>query len=295
MIPYWGEISALLTAIAWAVAVILFKRSGEAVHPIGLNLFKGALSSILMVPTIILLGGNPIRSAPIEDYGILFLSGALGIGIADTLFFVCLNRLGAGMTAIIDCLYSPIVISLSMIFLGESLETVQIIGAVMIVSAVLTSTRARGTEAKTRKEVIIGILIGALAMIANGSGVVMVKPLLDRSPLLWVVQWRLVAGTVSLAALLPLFKNRGAIVKSVFTKSRIRYTVSGSFFGAYVAMVLWLAGMKYTQASIAAALNQTSNVFIFILAALVLKEHISSTKILAICLAIIGAFLVTFG
>ena len=295
MIPYWGEILALLTAVAWAVAVILFKRSGEAVHPIGLNLFKGALSSILMVPTIILMGGDPIQSAPWSDYGLLLLSGTLGIGIADTLFFICLNRLGASMTAIIDCLYSPTIITLSLLFLGESLAVIQIVGAILIVSAVLTATRAKGTEAKTRKEVITGILIGALAMIANGSGVVMVKPLLDRSPLLWVVQWRLIAGTVSLALLLVFFKSRGQIVRSVFTKSRMWYTLSGSFIGAYVAMVLWLAGMKYTQASVAAALNQTSNVFIFVLAALVLKEHISSIKILAICLAIVGAFLVTFG
>lgn len=294
-IPYYGEILALLTAVAWATAVILFKRAGEVVHPIGLNLFKGALASVLLFPTILLIGENPFRPASASDYILMFVSGTIGIGIADTLFFICLNRLGAGLTAIVDCLYSPSIITLSLLFLGESLATIQIIGAVLIISAVLTATRAKGVEARSRKEVITGVLIGALSQIANGAGVVMVKPLLDRSPLLWVVQWRLVAGSVSLALLLLFFRNRKAIVKSVFTRSRLGYTLIGSFIGAYVAMMLWLAGMKFTQASVAAALNQTSNVFIFILAALVLKESITSTKVLAIGLAIVGAFLVTFG
>jgi len=59
-------------------------------------------------------------------------------------------------------------------------------------------------------------------------------------------------------------------------------------------MVLWLAGMKYTQASIASALNQMSNVFIFIFAALLLKEKLTVFRIIGIVLGFIGSLLVTF-
>jgi drug/metabolite transporter (DMT)-like permease len=54
-------------------------------------------------------------------------------------------------------------------------------------------------------------------------------------------------------------------------------------------------GMKYTQASIAAALNQSNNVFIFILAALFLKEPINQQRLVGIILAVTGSFLVIFG
>jgi drug/metabolite transporter (DMT)-like permease len=60
-------------------------------------------------------------------------------------------------------------------------------------------------------------------------------------------------------------------------------------------MVLWLAGMKYTQAATAAALNQTSNIFIFIFAAILLKERITAVRLVAIGLGVAGALLVTFG
>jgi drug/metabolite transporter (DMT)-like permease len=53
--------------------------------------------------------------------------------------------------------------------------------------------------------------------------------------------------------------------------------------------------MKFTQASTAAALNQTSNIFVFIFAALVLKEKITKIRVAAISLGIAGAFVVMFG
>ena len=40
----------------------------------------------------------------------MVVSGALGIGVADTMFFECLERLGASKTAVVECLYSPVVI-----------------------------------------------------------------------------------------------------------------------------------------------------------------------------------------
>jgi drug/metabolite transporter (DMT)-like permease len=114
-IPYLGEMLALLTAITWSFGVILFKKSGETVHPIALNLFKNILAMTLLLPTMYLFGETLILPAPKKDYLLLLISGALGIGICDTLFFKSLNLVGAGMSAIIDCLYSPLTIGLSML------------------------------------------------------------------------------------------------------------------------------------------------------------------------------------
>ena len=90
-VPYLGEGSALACAVVWAFAVILFKRSGETVHPIGLNLFKSSLALVLTAPTMVLAGEVLARSAPVADYVLLLLSGALGIGLADTFFFMSFN------------------------------------------------------------------------------------------------------------------------------------------------------------------------------------------------------------
>lgn len=293
-IPYFGETMALGAAVVWAIAVILFKKSGETVHPVALNLFKDILAFILFLPTMYLMGQRLTYPATGDEYLLLIISGVLGIGISDTLFFMCLNRLGAGLTAIVDCLYSPFIIGLSLVWLGESLTVWQIVGVVMIISAVLTVTSRKGTAHVSRRDALLGLTFGALAMATMAIGIVMIKPLLNKSPILWVTEIRLGAGIVVLLIILALHPGRRAIIGSIGLVRQWGYTFWGSFFGAYLAMMMWIAGMKFTQASIAAALNQSNNIFIFILAAWFLKEPITRQRLVGIILAVAGSLLVTF-
>jgi drug/metabolite transporter (DMT)-like permease len=53
--------------------------------------------------------------------------------------------------------------------------------------------------------------------------------------------------------------------------------------------------MKYAPVSVASALNQTSSIFVVILAALFLREPLTPRRIGAISLAFLGALLVTLG
>lgn len=280
----------------WAFAVILFKKSGETVHPIGLNLFKDLFALVLFLPTMWLFGETLWRDAPAADYALLLASGALGIGVGDTFFFKSLNLLGAGLTAVVDCLYSPFIIGLSLLFLAEKLGALQVVGAALVVAAVLAaSLEWRKGGVIGRRDLAFGILYGVLALASMAVGIVMIKPLLERSPLLWATEIRVIGGAAALAVILLFHPRRRAIVSSVVSTRGWRYMLGGSFVGAYLAMVFWLAGMKYTQASIAAALNQTANVFIFIFAALLLREPITRRRTLGIVLGFAGAVLVSFG
>ncbi len=294
-LPHLGEILALSCAIIWAIAVILFKKTGETVAPVGLNLFKNVLALVLFVPTSLALGIALLPGASINDYLLLLASGVLGIAISDTLFFKCLNLLGAELTAIVDCLYSPFIIGLSVIFLADKMSTLQIFGVFLIVSAVLGVSGIGNRKSISRRTLMSGILVGVLAMASMAVGIVMIKPLLDNSPLLWVVEVRLFAGCVGLGIYLLLHPGGKKIISSVLVTRNWQYMLPGSFLGAYLSMVIWMGGMKYTQTSIASALNQTSNVFVFILAAFLLKEPVNLVRIVAIILAFAGAFVVSFG
>ncbi|MBN2243267.1 MAG: DMT family transporter [Acidobacteria bacterium] len=289
---YFGEALALMTAVIWSVAVILFKKSGETVHPLGLNFFKNTLTMVLVPPTMLVFDRTLIHPAPFDDYLLLLLSGVLGIGIADTLFFKSLNILGAARSAIVDCLYSPVIILLSIFWLGERLTWIQAAGALLIVSAVLTIGREKGLVEITRRQLAAGILLGAAAMFTMGVGIVMIKPLLDRSPVLWAIEVRLVGAAVSLLALLGFHPGRRAVLRSCLEIRSWKYTIPGSVLGTYIALMFWIGGMKYAPASIASALNQTSNIFIFLLAALFLQERITRYKVAGIVMAVIGVFLV---
>jgi drug/metabolite transporter (DMT)-like permease len=274
--------------------VILFKKSGETVHPIALNLFKDLLAIALFIPTVYIFGEILFRRASISDYSLLLISGLLGITMADTFYFIALNAAGAGVMAIVSCLYSPFIIALSMIFLGEKLTAVQLLGAAMIITAVVVAAYSREGVRSADGNLIKGIVFGALGNLANAAGVVMIKPILNLSPLVWVSTIRLMGGAAGLLVILIFLKDRVKILSSLRNRQAWGFTVSSSFMGAYLAMFLWLAGMKFTLTSIAAALNQTSAIFIFIMAIIFLKEKLSYRKSLGVVLAMIGVLLVTY-
>lgn len=284
-----------MTAILWAIAVILFKKSGEKVHPIALNLFKNALAALLFIPTAWIINVDLLYPAPMEDYLLLIASGVIGLAISDTMFLRGLNLMGASRFAVVDCLYSPFIVVLSVLFLSEVLSPVQMVGATAIVSAVLLVGFEKPDRSISRRAMLEGIFWGVMAMLTVAISIVMVKRVLERSPLLWVTQVRMVAGVGGLLIMLAFHPQRTKVFTSMLRPGSKRYTIAGSLIGTYMCMVLWLAGMKYTQASVASALNQTSAVFVFILAALFLKERITGPKLVGIILGFGGVLAVTFG
>ncbi len=257
-------------------------------------MFKDLLALILFVPTMFLLSVSILRPVPFSTYVLLLLSGIIAIGIGDTVFFMSLNMLGAGLTGIVICMYSPFIIMLSIVFLGETMSLLQIVGALLIISAVLVATIEKRQTTINRKKLAVGVLLGVLSSAAMAAGIVMIKPLLRHSPVIWATGIRLFGGTTALALILSLFPGRRRIIDSLISTRRWAYITSGSFLGAFLAMIVWIAGMKYTQASVASALNQTSVIFIFIFAGLILNEPVNLRRALGIIMAFIGSFLVSF-
>lgn len=286
-----GEILSLASGLAWAVAVVLFRVSGRRVHPVGLNLGKNVLGLALLAPTLFVLGEPFAPAVPASATGLLLLSGVLGIAVSDTLFFHALNRLGASLTAIVDCFYSPFVILLSFALLGERLTLVQLAGAALVVSAVLTVSREGKLERIEGKALVEGIVYGVLAMFTVALGIVMVKPILGEVSVLWATMVRVAGGTAALALLAPFLRDRRAVLGPLVDRRNWKILVPAAFFGSYLALILWTGGMKFAKASVAAILNQLNTIFIVVIAAVVLKERLTGWKIAAVVLAFLGAWL----
>ncbi len=293
-VPFRGEILSAGSAFLWAIAVLLFRVCGRTVEPLGLNLFKSALSTILLVLTMLVVGEPLFPHAPWESYGLLILSGILGIAVSDTLFFACLNLLGAGLTAIVDCFYSPFVILFSFFFIGERMAPRRLSGVALILAAMVLVSRKDGQGLPPRENLFKGIGLGILAMLTMAAGIVMIKPMLAYTPVLWATQLRIGAATLALAGLVGAHPRRRRIVSPLGNPANWKTMSLASFLGTYIALLAWMAGMKYTQASVAAPLNQLATVFIFVLAAVFLKEKATRPKIAAVVLATLGAFLVSW-
>lgn len=291
-IPYLGEGLALLTSFIWASAVILFKKSSDTMPPLGLNMFKSVVAVGLALPTVYLLG-DLFRPEVWSQVGLrFFLSGVLGVGIGDSLYLASLRLLGAGRSAIVGCLYSPCIILLAFVFLGEALSLFHFIGGALILSSIVLASRQGSEERIPRRHLVLGIIYGAAAVMIMGLSIVWVKVDLKSHPLVWACTVRLAGGVVGLA-LIGLCLPQRREFWQVFRPHRAwRVALPASFLGAYLAMICWVGGFKYADASIAALLNQTSTVFIVILAAIFLREALTRARAWAVVTATTGSVLV---
>jgi drug/metabolite transporter (DMT)-like permease len=297
-----GEFFSLLSAFFWACAVIIFKQIGDRVPPILLNAIKNTLGFILLFLTIILLGANPLNipsAITNDDIIILFVSGILGLGIADILFLHSLNIVGAGISALVDIMYSPFVILFAFFLLGEKLVEIQIIGGILIIGSIIFASLKLRNIPVDRNRLRFGIFIGVVALALMAYCIVWIKPILNRmngvNNQLWIAGFRMVPGAITPIIISLFVIPKSKIIKVLSNKFVWKPLLLGTIFSTYLGISFWIIGMSLTKASIAAILNQTASFFILILARIFLNELITPRKTIAIIIASGGAILILLG
>ena len=180
-----GEFFALSCALVWAFAVVFFRRSGETMPPLALNLFRVGVSSALFLVTLAIGGQSLFGRAPLQDYLMLLASGVIAIAVSDTLFHAALNRVGAGINAVVDTMYSPFTAIGAFVFLGERLDGWQVAGMLLVISSVVVVTRMEPPAGTSRRTLVSGILLGVASMAALALGIVLAKPVLADADVVW--------------------------------------------------------------------------------------------------------------
>ena len=292
--PYLGEILAATAPMAWAVAVILFRKGGEEVTPLALNLFKSVFGVVLLALTLLAVGGSPWQETTWGDGLILAASGVVGIAVADTVFFKALNALGASRLAVLGAAYPLMVISLSFAFLGEGFGTWQWMGAALVVVAVVLASIPDKDEDHGGR-FLYGVVVGLFALAAMAVGVVMAKPALDRTPLVWAAFLRLGGGVVAMLPVCALLPSRRTLFATFLPSRTWRVTVPAAFMGTYLAYMLWFGGNKFAPISVASTLNQLHVIYTVILATLFLSEKLTATKLAGVVCGVSGSVLVVLG
>lgn len=287
-----GELYSLAAALCWAVAVILLKKSGESLPPFALNLVKNLLCLAALVGTLLVMGPHQPPAMPPLLLAQTLVSGALGIALADTLYFRALNAIGAARMGVIGTAYSPGVILLAALFLGERLSPLQFGGVALTLAGIVLVTYAKATDALDAAVLRQGALLGVLSVALMAAGVVLAKPALETQDFLWVVTLRVAAGVTLMLAIATLRREWASLIAACRAVRHWPAVISGSLMGSYVALLFWLAGYKYAEASIAAVINELAAIFIVGLAAWLLRERVTARQIAGGALALAGVLLV---
>ena len=286
-----GDLYAVITAICWSSAVILFDISTKNFTAIQLNVLKNFIGVFGFIVTIIVLS-IPSPNFSQQDIFTLALSGVLGILIADGLFLESLRRLGSGISAVISTIYTPTVFIIAFILFRETINLQSYIGGALVLGGITISVFQPPKTVKKR-DLYVGILFGIMANILTAYSVLIVKPIMKNNSVVYVALYRFSVGFF-FGILVNLFKSGIKPVVHKFKQGLTnRYVVLGAILGTYLSVIFWLAGYKYTLAGRAAIYNQLSTVFIIILARIFLKEPMTSNKVIGVSLAILGAIIVS--
>ena len=285
-----GDLYAVITAVCWSSAVILFDISTKNFTAIQLNVLKNFIGVFGFILTIVLFS-IPSPSFSQQDIFTLALSGFLGILIADGLFLESLRRLGSGLSAVVSTIYTPTVFIIAFILFNETINLQSYIGGLIVLGGITISVFQPPKTIKKR-DLYIGILFGIAANILTAYSVLIIKPIMKNNSVVYVALYRFSIGLI-FGIIMNLVESGTRTVIQKFKQGLTNhYVILGALMGTYLSVIFWLSGYKYTLAGRAAIYNQLSTVFIIILARIFLKEPLTSKKVIGVSLAIFGAIIV---
>ena len=293
---YLGDIYSIITAFCWSIAVVSYKAGLKNHNVFSLKISQNIMVIIFFALYIILSGGSFQLDLNNYDLFLVVISGILGITISDTFFMASLRLLGASGQALIDCLYSPLMIIWAYVAFGEKLGAINIFGGSLVISALfLTISRANSKHGSvyesSGKNLAKGLTYGILTNFTIVGTIMLIRHII-RDPKIDIVVlcfWRFFIGNLFLMFFTKFIKKSKLNIMEIFNKETFLWNFLASFSGPFLATIFWFLGFKYTLAGKAAIYNQMATIFIILWSTLFLKEFMTPKKFLASILAIIGA------
>lgn len=293
-----GEVLALMAALFWSIAVVIFKSLSQKISPFLINALKNTIALICFIITLSILDipfwNNTFTN---QEYIKFIISGILGMGIADAIFIYSLSKIGANRIAILNC-FEPIAVYLfTFLLLGTSLSTLESLGFIIVIISILVINYENDQDDIDPKIKKRGMLLQICAILCSALSMVMIKETLnvhrvEINSIIWIAVFRLFIGfTVSWIIFLFL-KNTKKLLRALNDKETIIKIIASSVFGTFMALSCWMMGQAYIEKlPLASILGQTALIFILLFSWIFLNEKITRIRILASVFALLGVFL----
>lgn len=289
-----GDLCALAAGFVWSISIILMRVSGLSVPPLALNFFKSSVALLCFAALMVVIPGTWMSGLPAEAHFRLIASGIFGIAFADTMVAAALNRLGASLQALADCIYSPAIAMVGFLMFGERLSPLEVIGGALVVSGVFVGA-AMTAEVKSTRDLISGIILAAGAHVMLAVSILVVRDIYRDGSIIWVTSYRFLIAVIALS-LWGLVKYPKQLKEKLFLGFRRvklwKTMIPMTILGPFLATIFWVAGFKFSTAGRAAIFNQLSTVFIIVLAYFFLKERFTVRKAIGTMLAVAGSIVV---
>lgn len=286
-----GSCASLVSAAAWGLSAVLYQSLEERITPFGLNLARGMFG-------LVLLYGVALTTGFVIPHGRMLLmltaSGILGIALGDSLFFLTIKRIGARLTALLSTLSPIITAFFSIIFLGERVNIFDVTGIVLTVAGIglVLWEKSAPSENRAVRNLWHGVGYGTLAMCCMSASVVMAKIGVAHVTAIEATIIRMTAGVLCLIIWGLRRRTLSEALKPLQSLSTLKVLILVVIVSTFGGFLLFMASLKYIDASLASTLNCTTPLFVLPFAAIFFKERISRKAVAGAMLAVCGAGLV---
>lgn len=289
-----GCIAALGSAAAWAVGSLLWRKIGDDVSPLGMNLGKGLLGLVFLGGALAIFGIEPVDTRSLVYLGI---SGLLGIALGDTFFFMALVRLDPRLTLLLGSVGQVFTVLMAVVFLEESPSATAWVGIVLVIGGVTWVMRERqetDEEEGVRGRRSWGIVWGLLAALCMSAGTICAKKGVADVSALEGTFLRLAVGMAGLALFGAVRRQLGSWLSPFRDPRVLRSILAAVLVIIFGGFWLSLLALKCIDASVAIILMSVEPLFVLPLVAIFRKEKVSLRAILGAFVAVGGVGLIVW-
>ncbi len=300
-----GEIIAILTTLCWSLGIFPFTEATKRIGAAPINQYRLLLAWVII--SIILFFSNGLSASDLfsnpkpNHYLFLGLSGVIGFTIGDYCSFTSFKLLGPKLGSLYTTFAPGAALSIGFLVLGESINSMGIIGILITIGGVIWLTLSKKDKAAAElagfKRDKKGIAFGISGALCQGTGLVLSKYGMDyyneKLPTMHAVWIRLlfafsVAFIVSLLAK-KLITNSKPILSN--QNNALPFMITGTILGPVAGVSLSLLTIQKLEVAVAQTIFALLPIFVLPINLWVYKEKITIQSVFACLTAIIGVFI----
>lgn len=257
---------ALGAAACWAVTGLISAPQARYLGAFAFTRWRMGLVFVALAPVAWYSGG--LQGLTGAQWGILAVSGLVGIFVGDTALFASMNRLGPRRTGVLFATHALFSALLGFVFLDERMGLQAMAGGVLIVGGVMTAIAwgARKDESHALEALQghwpTGVALGLLAALCQAAGTLIAKPVMASGidPLAAMV---VRVGITCLAHLVLLWSGAAVARTQGALNQRVLALVllSGAIgMGLGMSLILW--ALRHGQVGMVGILSSVSPVLV---------------------------------
>ena len=291
MEKYYGELAALATSIFWTVTALSFEFASKRVGSLAVNILRLILGlAFISCFTWISRGYLIPTDATSHQWIWLSLSGIVGFTFGDYFLFKAFAVISSRIALLVMTLAPPLTAFIGWIWLGEVMNTKQVIAMFIVILGIGMAIFSRGGEKKEWKirYSLSGLFFAFLGMIGQAGGLVLSKYGMGEYNAFASTQIRIIAGAIGFIIIILILKKTFLVRKALKDRPGMTGISTGAFFGPFLGVSFSLMAIKFTETGIAATLMSLSPILLILPSYLIFKQKITTSEI-------IGAFISIFG